>query len=113
VTGEGKAERDRARAALTVNLFVLPGLGSLLMGRRAGWLQAPLALGGMALSVRWLALVLRDWWRAGALPASVPYAGLLLEGAGLFALAWLWALATSRAILRRAGAGDRDQGKGP
>ena len=61
VTGTQEAERDRARAAFSANLAVLPGLGSLLAGRREGWLQAPLALAGLTLSVRWLALVLADW----------------------------------------------------
>jgi hypothetical protein len=101
VAGNDTGERDRARAALSANLMVLPGLGSLLMGRRSGWLQAPLALAGAALSVRWLVLVLLDWRRAGALPDTLPRAGLLLEGVTLFALAWLWALATSLAVLRR------------
>jgi hypothetical protein len=101
VAGNDTAERDRARAALSTNLVVLPGLGSLLMGRRSGWLQAPLALAGMVLSVRWLVLVLLDWRRAAALPGTVPHAGLLLQGVALFAVAWLWALATSLAVLRR------------
>jgi len=101
VTGNDKGERDRARAALSANLLVLPGLGSLLMGRRSGWLQAPLALAGMALSVRWLVVVLVDWRRAAALPDTIPHAGLLLEGVALFAVAWLWALATGLAVLRR------------
>jgi hypothetical protein len=105
VTGNEKAERDRAWAAFSANLVVLPGLGSLLMGRRSGWLQAPLALAGLSLSVRWVVLVLLDWRRAGALPDTVPRAGLLLEGVALFALAWLWALATGLAMLRRLRAG--------
>ena len=43
---------DEARAwtSLMTNLLVLPGLGSLLAGRRAGWPQAALALAGFALS---------------------------------------------------------------
>jgi hypothetical protein len=72
------------------------------MGRRAGWVQAPLALCGMVLSLRWAVLVVSEWWRAGAAPETVPHAGLLLQGTGLFAVAWLWALATGLAVLRRA-----------
>ena len=105
MTAKDTIERDRARAAFSVNLAVLPGLGSLLMGRRAGWLQAPLALAGMALSVRWLVLVLLDWRRAGALPDTIPHGRLLLEGGALFAVAWLWALATGLSVLRRARGG--------
>jgi hypothetical protein len=102
VTGNERAERNRALAALSANMVVLPGLGSLVLGRRAGWLQAPLALAGMTLNVRWLVLVLLDWRREGALPDTLPRTGLLLGGVALFAAAWLWALATGLRALRRA-----------
>ncbi|HET8644145.1 MAG TPA: hypothetical protein VFO85_01575, partial [Vicinamibacteria bacterium] len=63
---------DRARAwtALATNVAVLPGLGSLLLGRRVGWLQAPLAVAGFVLTVGWLALVLSAWMRDGVLPVG-------------------------------------------
>lgn len=102
MTGKERAERDRALAALSANLVVLPGLGSLVLGERAGWLQAPMALAGMTLSVRWLVLVLLDWRRERALPDTLPRTGLLLAGVALFAVAWLWALATGLRALRRA-----------
>jgi hypothetical protein len=86
---------------LSANLVVLPGLGSLLLGRRSGWLQAPLALSGLALTITWLVLVLMDWRRTGALPETVPRTGLLLGGLALFAAAWLWALVTGLRALRR------------
>jgi hypothetical protein len=102
VTGKEEADRGRAWVAFSTNLVVLPGLGSLLMGRPAGWVQAPLALIGLTLSVRWLLLVLLEWRRDGALPAAVPHGGLLLAGVATFVVAWLWALATGLAALRRA-----------
>lgn len=99
------ADRERALAALAANAAVLPGTGSLLLGRRAGWAQAALALSGFALTVSWVVLVLGQWWREGALPpGEVPRPGLLLAGLGLFAAAWLWALATSLDALRRTSA---------
>jgi len=101
VAGKEKAERDKAWAALSANLMA-PGFGSILLGRRSGWLQAPLALCGLGLSLTWLTLVLLDWRRAGALPDSIPRTGLLLGSVALFGVAWLWALATGLAAVRRA-----------
>jgi hypothetical protein len=101
VTGNDAFDRHRAWAALSANVTV-PGLGSLLLGRRAGWVQVSLAVCGMALSLTWLALVLFDWKQGGALPAAVPRRGLLLAGLGLFAVAWIWALATGLDAVHRA-----------
>lgn len=110
MTGNERAERDRALAALSANLVVLPGLGSLVLGQRAGWLQVPLALFGMTLNLRWLVLVLLDWRREGRLPDTFPRTGLLLTGVALFAVAWLWALATGLRALRRARAALEENG---
>jgi hypothetical protein len=99
VTGT-PVDRDRARAALAANVAVLPGLGSLLLGRRVGWLQAAIALAGFALTLAWLAIVLSEWWRDGALPAARPRLGLLGTGVALFALAWAWALSTGLEAVR-------------
>jgi hypothetical protein len=74
IRGRDREGHQRARRAWTfaANLVVLPGLGSLLMGRRSGWLRAPMALGGMTLAMRWLVLVLLDWRRASVLPDTLP-----------------------------------------
>jgi hypothetical protein len=94
-------DRDLARAALAANLAVLPGLGSLLLGRRAGWLQAALAVCGFLLTLSWLALVLAGWWRDGALPVGhAPRLGLLGAGVALFGGAWAWALSTALDAVR-------------
>lgn len=99
VTGTS-VDRERAWAALAANVAVLPGLGSLFLGRREGWLQAALAVGGFVLTVSWLALVLESWWREGSLPVGrVPRAGLLAAGAALFGSAWTWALCTGLSAL--------------
>ena len=110
--------RQTAWGCLTTNL-ALPGLGSLVAGRLCGYAQAALALGGMGLTLAfgvrfllWFAnnwarihdpeadplAVLRDMWVAGCLRWAV-------LGIALFALGWLWALATSLALLRAARTG--------
>ena len=101
---DGAIGNSRARlwAALAANAVVLPGLGSLVAGRRSGWAQAVLALGGVSLSLAWVWLVMADWQRAGR-PESLPRVPLLLAGVGVFAAAWLWALHTAWSALRAAG----------
>jgi hypothetical protein len=96
------SEEAAAWAALAANLLVLPGLGSLMASRKAGWLQAALALAGAALSLVWLIAFARVWIRLGAFPLGEELdmaTGLL--GIALFAAAWLWSLATSLDLLRQ------------
>ncbi|RME92471.1 MAG: hypothetical protein D6766_09950 [Verrucomicrobia bacterium] len=88
---------------MITNLLTLPGLGSLAAGRKVGYAQAALAGIGFAGTVVSLALVLWDWAQTGRRPQEItpPLMGGLVA-IGLFAVAWLWALATSLAILRDA-----------
>lgn len=82
--------------------------------RRVGWPQAALTVAGFALTmifgVRFGIWVLKNWQLLYG-PESDPVETLLaiwrevrwpLLGMGLFAVAWLWALATNAAILRSA-----------
>ena len=110
----GPIDATRAWALLAINLTVLPGLGSALAGRvAAGVLQAVLALAGAGLCLWWLVLFGREW----SLTGEYPWGGggdleIGLWGVGLFAAGWLWALATSVAVIRsvRPGAaGPRDR----
>lgn len=104
MTLDGGAERERAWAALSANVFVLPGLGSILLGRRSGWVQAVLALAGFALSVAWLAGFAVQWWRQGQWPElDVSRLAEPLRGIALFGLGWCWALVTGLSAVWRAG----------
>lgn len=106
--------RQTAWGCLTTNLAA-PGFGSLVAGRIAGYPQAALALGGLAittlLGVRFIVWSLANWsrlhdpqaesldalgemWRAARWP---------LLGIAIFAVGWLWALCTSLQILSSAG----------
>jgi hypothetical protein len=107
--------RQTAWGCLTANL-ALPGFGSLAAGRISGYPQAALALGGTALtmgfgvrSILWFAA---NWTRLHD-PDADPLANLVdlwvagclrwaLLGIALFALGWLWALATSLSLLHAA-----------
>ena len=105
--------RQTAWGCLTTNL-ALPGFGSLAAGRRAGYLQVALTITGMALTmifgVRFVIWTLTNWSRLqdpmaeqfntlGQMWLAVRWA---LLGIGIFGLGWLWALATSFAIVHSA-----------
>jgi hypothetical protein len=102
--------RSEAWGCFTANL-ALPGAGSLAAGRAVGYWQMAVALMGVAVTL--LTTVSMFHWamsRGGGSPASMddPIENLLdlwqhvrwpLAGIGMFAVALLWAMATSRAIL--------------
>jgi hypothetical protein len=112
--------RQTAWGCLTTNLAA-PGFGSLVAGRIAGYPQAALALGGVAmttlLGVRFIVWSLANWSRlhdpqAESLDAFGEMWRALrwpLLGIAIFALGWLWALGTSLQILSSASKGE---GKG-
>lgn len=100
-TAHKASEQDRAWSWMLTNLLVLPGLGSVLGGRRVGYLQAALALAGLVLSLMFVAGFVHEWWTLRQLPELT--GRWLLLGAGgvaLFACSWLWALLTSLLLLR-------------
>ena len=98
---------------MTTNL-AMPGFGSLVGGRASGYAQAALAFGGMILTmifgVRFIWWYVANWSRfhePGADPlAALSEMGLFLKwplvGFGMFAVGWLWALATSLRIVSAA-----------
>lgn len=96
-------DRTTAWGCLTSNLAGLPGLGSLVAGRRVGFFQAPIAATGFALTLFWLASFVRTWADSGAFPwDGGPHFKQALWGVGIFLVGWTWALFTSLSILREA-----------
>ncbi len=94
---------DRATAwvCLISNLLVLPGLGSLVAGKRSGFFQMPMALIGLGLSVFWMISFIKIWVHTKEIPLyGGPYLLIGILGIGIFFAAWLWALATSRKIFQ-------------
>ena len=103
--------RSRARWSVWINLAVFPGLGSIFMGRRAGWAQAALMLAGFGLTMTFFLWYLwccvlylhRPAWDQSQFAAQyLPLTWTLRYGLLLCAVAWLWALATSIGIWRKA-----------
>jgi hypothetical protein len=113
-------DRTTAWGCLTANL-AMPGSGTLVAGRRRGYVQGLLALAGMGLTtvfgLRFFAWYFANYARlqeeladpvatAGEIWIAVRWA---LLGMALFALGWLWALGSSLILLRDA----RRAGSGP
>jgi hypothetical protein len=104
--------RQTAWGCLTSNL-ALPGAGSLAAGRRSGYAQGALAVGGTVLTtvfgLRFMAWVVANWSRvygeqadASTLVEMWAVVKWALLGIGIFGMGWLWALATGLEIVRSA-----------
>jgi hypothetical protein len=98
------SRRSKAKSNLYLNLLATPGWGSYAAGWKVtGVLQILLAIAGVVLTLAWFISFLIEWSRDWVLPTDGgEYLRWALMGMGLFAAAWLWALATSLQILREA-----------
>lgn len=88
---------------MLANLLVLPGLGSVLGGRRCGWTQMVVAVTGFGLTMWWAISFVIQWVRDGAFPmtgGSQLWAGL--GGLIMFIGAWGWGLVSGLQLLRAA-----------
>jgi hypothetical protein len=85
-----------------MNLLVLPGLGSFLLGRRmTGVVQALLACTGAGMSAWWLILLARQWAQDGYFPIDGGNDFRIgVSGVFVFAVGWVWSLVTSLAVVR-------------
>lgn len=95
------AAQTRGWVALSLNLAVFPGLGTLWLRRPvAGLLQLVLASAGAAGSIAWLFSFLRTWARLHTFPLDRgPLFPLGLGGSALFVVTWAWAgLSAARAV---------------
>ena len=96
--------RSAARTAVVLNQLATPGLGSLLARRWiSGAGQLALSIAGFAFVVVWFVKVMIQFY--GQIQGDVavkPVGWIGLTGAGVFAAAWLWSLATSVSILNEA-----------
>ena len=100
----GPIDETRAWTSLSMNLLVLPGLGSFLVGRRiAGTAQAMLASVGAGMSVWWLILLARQWAQDGYFPIDGGHDFRIgVSGVVVFAVAWVWSLVTSLTVVHEA-----------
>jgi hypothetical protein len=99
---------------LVANLAVLPGLGSIGANKRVGYVQIVLAIAGMAMSLYfaiWMINLLVTRYSPDQEISSISELfrwpeektryGIGASGIALFGIAWIWALATSLALMRR------------
>jgi hypothetical protein len=86
-------QETRAWLALTANVALQPGLGTLLLRRwLAALVQLGLALAGGAASIAWLLSFLREWSRLGSFPMDRgPLFPVGLIGTTAFVGSWAWA----------------------
>jgi hypothetical protein len=86
------ADETRAWLALTLNLAVLPGLGTLLQRKWiAGLVQLALAVAGAIGSIQWMTAFGREWARLGSFPIDRgPLFPAGLAGTIAFVTAWAW-----------------------
>jgi hypothetical protein len=102
--------RVRARNCYLANQFATPGLGSIMGGR---WLvgigQVTVAVVGVVVAFVGFARECQDLIRMihDEPPTGAPAARIMLLGTAIFALAWLWALVTSRSLRREAETNER------
>ncbi len=106
----GPISPSRALGCLAANLFLTPGLGSLL-GRRyvAAIGQLTVFITGFVMFVVWFFDVVRQGY-AMAYSDVTPtlHHWLAFVGGGLCALGWLWSLATSISLFREGKRNERE-----
>jgi len=102
--------RTRAWLSVAINQFAFPGLGTILMERRVGYLQAILMVAGFILATGFALWVIvcairyamnPAWDEVDFRAAYQPFKWALFSGLALCAIAWLWALTSSVGILRQ------------
>jgi len=111
-------DRSKAWVCLLTNLFVCPGVGSILAGRRRGYLELGMALLGAAWMTFVLVRLFTVWIQLlQAPPDAQNYIRSGMGGLTLFMGSWLWSLITSLSILRQSkrtppvGTSDPSEGK--
>ena len=105
-TNRKSLDRNKATAYFGANLG-LPGLGSIMAGRRiTGILQLLIALTGFAMTLVFAVWFIKTWranhelpmmtiWRTGEHPAGLLKSVLIgLAGMGVFGIAWIWSAIT-------------------
>jgi hypothetical protein len=82
---------------------MVPGLGTLITGRRSGFVQVLVSQTGFGLTLIWGIWFATTWARTHELPTELgPFFKHGVAGALMFFAAWIWSLVSSLSILRRA-----------
>jgi hypothetical protein len=98
-------KRLTAWVCLLLNLFVLPGLGSLIVRQPLkAAIQIVLALGGFALTIAGGAPLLNTTIQTNELPEHLGSSfWMAIAGVVLFLITWVWALTGSASVLTKSG----------
>lgn len=99
--------RQKAITCLVVNQLACPGIGSLMAGKRVGYVQAAVMIAGAALVLAWSLMAVNAGYKFALDPlmseaqfrAMQPPLWMALAGFGLCAIAWFWALWVSMRLL--------------
>jgi hypothetical protein len=92
-----------------INQLAFPGLGTIMMGRKVGYAQAVIMVIGFLMSVGFIGWMIvcgvrylshPEWSDAQYRAQYQPYAPWLRWGLALCAVAWLWALWSSAAMVK-------------
>ncbi len=101
--------RSSAWSAVLINQLAFPGLGTIMSGRRVGYVQAGLMLIGFFLAmgffIWYFVCIARHlsnpgWSHEQFIATFRPYLWSLYWGLGLSALAWFWSLKSSLEMLK-------------
>lgn len=98
-------ELDPAKAGtfILINQLVTPGAGSLMGGRRVGYLQLALACAGFFMVCGFFYGLIKETWRLGEYPDDFGvYGSMGIYGALAFTASWIWSLGTSVSMWREA-----------
>ena len=94
---------------VAINQAAFPGLGTILSGRRIGYVQATIMLIGFFLTMAFMLYYLTcaaryattaTWTEAEFSSKYKPYLWALYWGIGSCVIAWIWSFASSLQILR-------------
>jgi hypothetical protein len=95
-------DRSTAWACLMTNLLVFPGLGSIVAGRRVGYVQMVLGIAGFGLNLFFILRVLNQWFHWDQDPGPVMHDLVFsMVGLGVFLTAWMWGLVTGLTLMRQ------------
>lgn len=112
--GRSPTDRGSAWGYLLTNALVMPGLGSVLAGRRVGYVQGVLALVGAGMSLTFAVVYLKALLAVMDIPeVSLKLRGVGLAGMGLFLGSWLWSIRTGVLLVRQGRAGERGRSATP
>ncbi|MCX8156962.1 MAG: hypothetical protein N3J91_11040 [Verrucomicrobiae bacterium] len=104
-TGDNPPPPEPAQAwgMAAANLFLWPGLGTILARRKSGLVQMGISGGGLIMALVGLVGFYGRWFTTTEFPGwRDRYILLFLVGLALFILTWLWALVSSIQLIRAA-----------